>query len=793
MTVRNPFPAGLSGPMEESAPAFPRCERIHVTGQVQGVGFRPFICRQAKNLGITGWVKNRGSDVELLAAGSPDRIDLLCHRILHEGPPLARIRSLWRRVEEGAALPGEFTILESAKAQIVSTPPSDASVCPSCLTEVFDPRDRRYRYPFTTCPDCGPRWTVLDSMPYDRERTSMKGFPLCSLCLREYRDPENRRFHAETSACPVCGPTLALWESGGRPAGGADPIEQAVRILREGGILAVKGVGGFHLAVDATSPRAVERLRTLKGRPDKPLAIMALNARSLGGIVRLSREGIESLSSPVRPIVLLEKGPQAEKILPGIAPGLDRIGVFYPYTPLHFLLFHEWAERPGGTEWLAASELPPLVMTSANHSGSPIVKDDKLALETLSGIADFFLCHNREILARCDDSVVRPDKEGGRIIRRSRGMAPDPVFIAGSGKKTVLGTGGALKNTVCLLREDRAVLSSHVGDLDSVEARQGFEEAASHLLDVLGWDPEIIACDLHPDYYSSRWARKISRSRGIPLVEVAHHHAHAGAVMAEHGLHGDVLALTLDGMGLGPDGGLWGGELLRVSSRSMERVGHLSTLPLPGGDRAAREPWRMAVAALFRLGKGPLALARFPGPATELLLESLERGLNAPETSSAGRLFDAAAALLGLSVRSTYEGQAAMRLEAEAGSGLEGRESEDSDPICPVALKGDLLVLDCVPLLERLAESHDPASGSRLFHRVLANALARMVLGAADRTGLGRVVLSGGCFQNARLSWSLRETLKTRGLRVFEPRLVPANDGGISLGQVYVAQALWDQ
>jgi hydrogenase maturation protein HypF len=758
---------------------------LQVRGRVQGVGFRPFIYRLATTLGLNGWVRNTGTGVDLVVSGDPSKIEQFVDGLTRDAPPLARIVSVSRSSDPD--LPPEgFLILPSSPSPVSTDPGPDMAVCGACLAEIMDPVNRRYRYPFTNCTDCGPRYTLIRSLPYDRSRTSMAPFLQCMSCRTEYESPSSRRFHAEPNACPDCGPRLTVRINSGEAVETPDPLAILVRSIKDGAIAAIKGVGGFHLAVDATNRQAVEQLRARKRRPDKPLSIMVPNLASLRRIAHISRLEADSLSSSERPIVLLEKFPECDLLMDAVAPGLDRVGVLLPYTPLHYLIFHEWAGRPDGTEWLRAAVLPPLVMTSANLSGEPLITENNEALEKLSRIADLIVVHDREILARCDDSVVRHGEPSRTVFRRARGFAPSPVRLPDPGPP-VLAVGANLKNTVCVTRGSDAFLSPHIGDLASTDTLIAFEDAIFRLLSVLEVTPEAVALDLHPDFPCSQWALDFARSRGIPAIPVAHHHAHAVSVMADRELEGDVLAFSLDGMGMGPDGMLWGGELLKANAARFDRIGHLAPLALPGGDSAARSPWKMAASVLHRLGRGDEIEKRFPGPGANLLMEMLEKRVYAPETTSAGRLFDAVAGLLGILKDATFDGQAAMMLES-----LARRHG-------PVPLPSDFCLsrdtsghinLDLAPLLDRLADTDDPAHGASLFHGTLAEGLAAMALEASNALSMDRVVFSGGCFQNALLSGSLRSRLEREGLAVFEPVSVPPNDGGLSLGQALVARTV---
>lgn len=765
--------------------------QVRVTGLVQGVGFRPFVWRLADQLRLAGWVRNDAAGVEIQVEGEEQNLGRFLERLRAEAPPLACIDGL--RVEPAGPLGlVDFRILESGVGPAATAVGPDVAVCGDCLAELFDPRDRRWRYPFINCTRCGPRFTISRGLPYDRSRTSMAAFPLCAECEREYRDPADRRFHAEPNACPACGPRLSLWEGTDRPLHDADPIAATLARLRAGQIVAVKGLGGFHLCCDATDAAAVARLRRRKAREAKPLAVMLANAASTRRYAELSAIEEAWLASPESPIALLEKRPGCDAALPGVAPGMAALGVMLPYAPLHYVLFHQAAGRPAGLDWLDRQQPLVLVMTSANPGGEPLAIDNAEAMRRLAGIADAFLLHDRDILWRCDDSVVQgegrraradrpvPMADLPRMVRRARGYAPRPVKLPRSGP-AVLALGGALKNAICLTRADEAFLSPHIGDLDNGAACAALEEAAEHLLAMLEARPIVIAHDNHPDFFSTRLAGELASRFDVPALAVQHHHAHVAAVCAEHGVAGPVIGLALDGFGLGADGGLWGGELLRVAGAECRRLGHLRELPLPGGDQAAREPWRMAAAALFVLGRAEAIVPRFrhrPGAAA--VARMLRQDVRCPPTSSAGRLFDAAAGLLGVRELAGFEGQAAMELEGLAvGHG----------PVPPLAggwwLENG--VLDFFPLLEALADCGAAAFGAALFHATLAAGLSEWVMEAALRQRIDIVVCGGGCFLNGILGAELARELGGRGLRVLTARAAPPNDGGLALGQAWVA------
>ncbi|MBL8247935.1 MAG: carbamoyltransferase HypF [Candidatus Competibacter sp.] len=753
---------------------------IQIRGQVQGVGFRPFVYRLAGELKLRGWVCNDAAGVTIEAQGSATDLEQFL-AALRQPPPLARIDAMQTATLPVRAAETNFVIRASRAGPVRAEIAPDMAVCNDCLAELCDPADRHYRYAFINCTHCGPRYTITRAIPYDRPNTSMAGFPLCPDCAGDYHDPADRRFHAQPVACPACGPRLTLRDAQGHPLAVTDEIAATLDLLQNGAIVAIKGLGGFHLACDARNAVTVARLRQRKQREAKPFAVMAANLASLTPWVECSANERQLLETPERPIVLVNERPGAAAELTGVAPGVNRLGVMLPYTPLHYLLFHQAAGRPDGCAWLQQPWPLLLVMTSANPGGEPLVIDDDEAIERLAGIADAFLTHDRPIAARCDDSVLHWQGPAPAFIRRARGYAPRRINLPAAGP-SVLACGGWLKNTICLTRDAQAYLSPHIGDLDNAAACRALEEMAERLLDTLRIVPERVACDLHPDFHSSRFAAAFAAERGLPLIPVQHHHAHIAAIAAECGLQRPLLGLALDGVGLGQDGGNWGGELLWVDGPALRRLGHLALLPLPGGDRAAREPWRMAAAALHSLGRGSEIPRRFPGPLAEAVRGLLERGIHCPPTSSAGRVFDAAAALLGLRQTSDYEGQAAMELEALAAT---------YGPAEPLAESYRLTIeghLDLSPLLAWLADHPaDPQRGAALFHATLAAALADWATHAALRETVSDIALGGGCFLNRLLSVQVRSRLEQNGLRVHEARQAPPNDGGLSLGQAWIA------
>jgi len=747
--------------------------QIDVSGIVQGVGFRPFVFRLAKNRRLTGTIRNTPAGVTIEVQGTSQAVDQFVACLPLEAPPLARITSI-AALEVPTKDEAEFRIVSSEAGEARTLISPDIATCSDCLHELFDPADRRYRYPFINCTNCGPRFTIVRDLPYDRARTSMAVFPMCARCGAEYGDPLNRRFHAQPNACPDCGPHVELWDRSGNNVSDGDPVGNAVEALRGGQVIAVKGLGGFHLAVDALNSAAVKMLRERKRRIEKPFAIMVPDVETSGRLCEVNDAARQVLESVQRPIVLLPRN-RSCGVSDDVAPRNRDLGIFLPYTPLHYLLLEQ-------------GKFTALVMTSGNLREEPIAIDNQEAVRRLRNLADFFLVHNRDILLRCDDSVVRPRNKGIRHLRRSRGFVPVPVFLKDE-QPPILAVGGELKNTVCLTKGKHAFLSQHIGDLENAESFKFFAEAIDHLRNILEIEPETVAYDLHPDYFSTKWALQ---QEGVRLVGVQHHHAHIASCMAENHLEGQVIGIALDGTGYGSDGKIWGGEVLLAGYEGFERRAHLEYVPLPGGAAAIREPWRMAVSYLaHHFGREFL---EFPIPfvrqldnlKTETLLRMMAQNLNSPLTSSCGRLFDAIAALIGIRQRVNYEAQAAIELEMamDASSGDRGY------PLT-ITAQGDAWIIRTgsmfEALLDDLKKDASVATVSRRFHNGLIQVFAEIAEGMRDRTGLNRVCLSGGTFNNAYLCDGLESRLSSSGFEVFTQNEVPAGDGGLSLGQAMIA------
>jgi hydrogenase maturation protein HypF len=767
--------------------------RVHITGLVQGVGFRPFVYNLATRLNLKGWVRNTSAGVEVEADGERDALDDFAKALRAEAPRLARIDALTASFGPARGF-GSFDILGSESIPAAFQPvPADVAICDDCLRELFTPSDRRHHYPFINCTNCGPRFTIIQDIPYDRPKTTMAPFDMCPDCAREYADPSNRRFHAQPVACPVCGPRVWL-EHGRHDAGGSNgaagaaagmeagsAILETRRLLAEGGIVAIKGLGGFHLACDATNAGAVSELRRSKLRVDKPFALMMPDPATVQRHCLVGAEEGEALLSAARPIVLLKRRPEST-VARQVAPNQDWIGVMLPYTPLHYLLFYDSILPPSAL-------LPPLVMTSANLSEEPIATANDEARCRLAPLADAFLMHDRDIHVRCDDSVVRLVEQKIYPVRRSRGYAPLPVRLPWEAPP-LLATGPQLKNTFCITNKSYAFLSHHIGDMENYETLQSFERGAAHFERLFRVRPEAIAHDLHPDYLTTRYALQRAGGENLPAIGVQHHHAHIAACMAEHGLDGSgpVIGLAFDGTGYGEDGAIWGGEFLIVDYRSYRRPFHLAYFPLPGGDAAIRKPARIALALLWSLGlEWDLRLApvvELDGRERAVLRAQLERNINAPLTSSMGRLFDAAAALAGVRQAVNYEGQAAIEFEALADPLEAGAYSFTVEPAQGVGVGGAFR-----SLVNDVLAGVPAARISARFHNGLVQAIRLVVDQLRKDTGIGAVALSGGVWQNLTLLGRTLSLLRADGFQVYLHGQVPTNDGGLSLGQAVIASS----
>jgi hydrogenase maturation protein HypF len=751
-------------------------KHIQVRGIVQGVGFRPFVYKLARSLGLSGYVFNSSAGVTIEIEGGESELDEFIRTLEDDPPQLAEIAQI--TVSDIAAQGSAgFSILssreEAGEFALVSP---DAGTCDACWRDFGDPANRRLGYPFTNCTHCGPRYTIIRDIPYDRATTTMSSFLMCGDCRAEYEDPTDRRFHAQPNACPVCGPSLTLVESGAvfsftDPGSSLPIIRQTRALLRAGKIVAVKGLGGFLLACDATNDSAIAELRRRKRRPHKPFALMARDLASVRRLCEVSAEDEAALLSPRRPIVILPRLPGTALPI-GLAPGDSTLGVMLPYTPLHYLLFSDTPQ--------SEPEFAALVMTSGNLSEEPIVIENREAMQQLGEVADWFLLHNRDIATRVDDSVTRTFEGRERVLRRARGFVPQTIDL-GVEMEEVLAFGGELKNTLCLTKGRYAILSQHIGDLENYETMRFFEETLSNLKHVFKVMPSAVAYDLHPGYMSTRMAMGSGIERKIG---VQHHHAHIASCMAENHLRGKVLGVAMDGTGFGTDGKVWGGEFLVADFAGFTRRAHLRNVLLPGGDAAVRQPWRMALSYLRDASQTPQNLKCFEGKQVALVDVMLARRIQTVETSSCGRLFDAVAALLGLAPEVSFEGQAAIALEALAEPGIDQRYDFEIEP-------GEPSILDFRPVIVAIVA--DIARGRRVgeisacFHNTLSIAIGEMCSRIGKSDALDRVCLSGGSFQNLYLLGRAVVELRRRGFDVFLHAQVPANDGGLSLGQAMIA------
>lgn len=750
-------------------------KNILIKGIVQGVGFRPFIHKLVKNYNLSGWVLNSNQGVEIEVEGKTEEINSFVNAIKEKLPPLAKIEKI-----EVSQLPlvgyKEFSIKKSIVKEedsfVLVSP--DISICEDCLQELFEPHNRRFRYPFINCTNCGPRFTIIKDIPYDRKKTTMDNFKMCSLCQNEYDDIEDRRYHAQPNACADCGPQVSLYQNK-RKIEGIDPLEKAVKLLKEGKIGAIKGLGGFHLACDATNNKAVARLRRLKNREAKPFALMFFSLEKITQYCKVGDKEKEWLVDRARPIVLLKKR-EDSVISTSVAPGNNYLGVMLPYTPLHYLLLKD--------------NFTALIMTSGNITDQPIIADNLEALDKLDGIVDFFLTYDRDIFNRCDDSVVKIINDDNVFFRRSRGYVPHPIILDFK-LKEVLALGGELKSTIGFSKENYIFLSQYLGDLKSVETLEFFKESITSFKKMFKAKPEIIACDLHPDYLSTQYAEEMKVKKGFKIVKVQHHHAHIVSCMAENNVKEKVIGVAYDGTGYGDDGNVWGGEFLLCDLKKYSRAGHLKYCPLPGGDKAIVEPWRMTYSYLYSI-YGPKAKTldidfnqRMDCNSLSIIEKMIDKNINSPLTSSCGRLFDAISSLIGIKDEISYEGQAAMELESFCSSGItEGYKfrtykEEEKFIIDPQEI--------FINIIKDLKKGLDKKIIAAKFHNTVAEFTVDLCGKIRENTGINGIALSGGVFQNKYLTEKVIFSLEDKGFKVYIQRKVPPNDGGISLGQAVVA------
>lgn len=749
---------------------------ITILGTVQGVGFRPFVYRLAKSCNLNGSILNSDQGVVIVLEGSPASIQSFLDTLHESPPPLAHITSILQKQVEILKGFDRFSILKSISTQKSrAIIPADIATCNDCLQDIADPENRRFQYPFTNCTNCGPRYSIVTEIPYDRPGTSMKRFPLCEECKTEYENPEDRRFHAQPNACPVCGPELSYHDQDGSKRAVDSVLQTVAQDLKDGKIVAMRGLGGFHLVVDACSEKAVNRLRKRKGRKSKPLAVMAATLDEARSFCEISESDNEILQGIEHPILLLPL--HTKRLAPSLTPNISQIGVMLPYTPLHQLLFQQ-------------TNCPQtLVMTSGNSSGAPIFTDNEAALQGLKSIADSFLLHNREIVTRVDDSVVRNSVRGIQVLRRSRGYVPSITHLPHTAPQ-ILACGAGLKSTFCLTRETEGFLSQHIGDLFNLESLDFYTESVYHFSRLLQVEPELVVCDLHPDYMSSQYAVKT----GLPLYRVQHHHAHAAAVLAEHGVNEKALAIILDGSGLGDDNTLWGGEVLAVDFAGYKRLGSLAPMLLPGGDAAAENPWRMGLSLLHHSGLALDAAGKDESSKHTAVWQLMEQQFNCPLTTSCGRLFDGVAALLGICHHMDYEGQAAMELESMAKDVIKEkgftRLLNDFQFAASIRPEQGRLVLQQSEIVTRIIEQLNAgvniAAIAVDFHLCLIRSFFALTHRLGKKTGLQTVVLSGGCIQNMLLQEGLIVLLEQAGYTVYTGSKIPVNDGGIALGQAVI-------
>ncbi len=747
--------------------------RIHVKGNVQGVGFRPFVYSLAKKNNLLGWVRNSSNGVEIEIEGVRDSVDQFLTTLQNTPPPLSRIDSI-KSTDIAISDYQDFIILQSNSIEGEFIPISpDFSICDDCLEELFTPSDRRFRYPFINCTNCGPRFTIINDIPYDRPNTTMENFQMCEFCESQYKDPSNRRYHAQPIACPDCGPTISLIVDNYTQSTGDKAIIDSRNLIKEGKILAIKGLGGYHLACDATNKTAVENLRNRKKRSDKPFAVMADNLQTIAKYCEISEVEQILLMSKERPIVLLKIKTIGE-LSPLIAPGQTHLGFMLPYTPLHYLLLVPKDGIP--SVW---------VMTSGNISEEPIAFQDQESFDRLSNIADGFLTHNREIYMRVDDSVTQIIENQPYPLRRSRGYAPNPVILPFSTPQ-ILATGAELKNAFCLTRDNYAFISHHIGDLENFETLKSYEEAITHYEKLFRIQPELIASDLHPDYLASRFAIQKSIENSIPNIKIQHHHAHLGACLADNQWNKDelVIGLIYDGTGYGTDGSIWGGEILVGNYAQYERNYHLKYVPQPGGDVSVRIPARMALSHLWEYGieweNGLPSVSALCMEEKTALNVQIERRINTPQTSSMGRLFDAIASLIGVRHRVNYEGQAAIEME--------GLVDPIENGFYQIRIENN--IINPAPLFESVIQDlHNQTPISKIaakFHNSITNVSLKICKLIREKESINTVALSGGVWQNKVLLTNMTKQLKIEGFDVLKHRNVPTNDGGLSLGQAVI-------
>ncbi len=753
--------------------------KISVGGVVQGVGFRPFIYQLAKKHNLRGWVLNTSGSVEIEVEGGKNDLDEFLVELRQDHPPQAHISSLTftdHRPVGHKQFEIHKSLSQAGKYQLISP---DLSTCGDCLKDFTDSKNRRYRYPFTNCTNCGPRFTIIEDIPYDRPLTTMKKFKMCPECQAEYGDPTDRRFHAQPNACPVCGPSLTLTDAAGNKIASQDVIATVSKLLKEGAIVAIRGLGGYLLACDAQSDPVVKRLRQRKKRPGKPFAIMLSSLDRVREHCHLSAEEEKLLTSPPSPIVLLPWKPSSS-ISKLVAPSLKYLGVMLPYTPLHHILMRD-------------TDLP-LVMTSGNLSEEPIARDNDEAIKRLTGIADYFLMHNRDIHSRYDDSVTMVAEGKPVILRRARGYAPYPIQLPFKARQ-VLGCGAEEKNTFCLTREKDAFVSQHIGDMENAETLEHFENTIALYEKMFRIKPEVLAADMHPDYLATKWAQARAEQEKLPLVTVQHHHAHSVSCMVENGVTEPVIGVAFDGTGYGTDGHIWGGEFMTADYQGFKRRGHLEYLPLPGGAAAIKKPYRTAIGYLYTLlgeevlTEGLPCLDRVDKIELELIKQQIDKKINSPLNSSCGRLFDAVAALSGVCGVINYDAQAAIELEMAASD----ERVEGAYPFT-VTLNDDMRIIGLKELLAAIVSELKAgvpiAKISAKFHNTISQIIVKMCSELAEESGLKTVALSGGCFQNRRLLKQVTDELKRSRLKVITHHKVPCNDGGISLGQAVIANSI---